>query len=255
MARKLDKRNIIKVVMQNSFIKARPSQNMEANAQKLLRMSMAQCQITDKEFYEYEISNKELAEMFNVSMPNISQHIDRWTSQCMGTVLEFRESESEKFIKYALFSKCEYDGGTLRMKLNPDMTPFVLGIKKNLGFTQYELSKILTTKGKYTIRIYEMIMLQMKSKQPYADNTIEVELSINEIRVQTSTENRYKQIGQLKEKVINKAFEEIEKKMFWKIETTDIKQGRTIIGIKLKIWSQCGFNYTESQKRKIKETY
>lgn len=250
MARKLDTRNSIKVVIQNSFIKARPSQNMEANAQKLLRMSIAQCRMTDKEFYEYEVSNKELAKMFNVSMADISQHIDRWTSQCMGTVLEFREQESDKFKKYTLFSKCEYDGGTLNIKLNSEMTPFVLGIKKNLGFTQYELSSILTVKSKYTIRLYELIMLKMKSQKPYAENTIEVEISIDEVRTQTSTENRYKQIGQLKEKVINKAFEEIEKKMFWKIEVTDIKRGRTIIGMKLKIWSKNGFNYMEMQKKK-----
>lgn len=245
MAKKLDKRNSIKVVMQNSFIKARPSQNMEANAQKLLRISMAQCQITDKEFYEYEVSNKELAEMFKVSMSNISQHIDRWTSQCMGTVLEFRESENVSFRKYALFSKCEYIDGTLRMKLNPDMTPFVLGIKKKLGFTQYELSQILTFKGKYTIRLYEMIMLEMKNKQPYADNTVEIELSIDDIRMQTSTEKRYKKIIDLKKNVILNSLEELEQKMFWKIEVTDVKNGRTIVGMKLKIWSQAGFDYTQ----------
>ena len=245
MARKLDTRNSLKVVLQNSFIKARPSQNMEINAQKLLRMTIAQSSMKDEEFYEYEATGIELANIFGVTRQNIYQHIDKWTSQCMGTVMEFRKQEDRTFRKFPLFDMCEYRDGVLKMKLHKEMSPFVLGIRKELGFTQYELANILTVKGKYTIRLYEMIMLEMKNKKPYANNTVEIELSIADIRTQTSTEKRYKQIGELKKNVIDKAFEELEQKMFWKIEVTDVKNGRTIVGMKLKIWSQAGFDYTQ----------
>lgn len=241
MPRKIDRRNSIKVVIQNDFIKARASRDMDANAHKFLRIAIAQSKITDKEFFMYEVSATELAEMFGVSQSNIYHHIDKWTSQCMGTVMEFRANTDSKFRKYSLFSMCEYDNGILRMKLNPDMTPFVLGIQKQLGFTQYELSSILTVKGKYTIRIYEMMLAEMKSQKAYADKTVEFDLSLEELRRQTGTEKAYKQIGQFKDYVLSKAIEEIEKAQNWKIETENVKSGRIITAIRFKVWSEIGF--------------
>ena len=241
MARKIDRRNSVKVVIQNDFIKVRASRDMDANAQKFLRIAIAQSKITDKEFFMYEVSATELADMFGVSQSNIYHHIDKWTSQCMGTVMEFRASTDSKFRKFALFSMCEYDNGILRMKLNPDMTPFVLEIQKQLGFTQYELSNILTVKGKYTIRIYEMMMAEMKSQKAYANRTVEFDLSMEELRRQTGTEKLYKQIGQFKDRVLSKAIEEIEKAQSWKIETENVKTGRNITAIHFKVWSEIGF--------------
>ena len=246
MARKLDKRNSLKVVVQNSFIKARTSQGMDVNAQKILRLAIAQCKMTDNQLYEYTASGTEIAEIFNVSQQNVYQYIDKWTSQCMGTVMEFKKTNEKSFKKYPLFNCCEYEKGILRMQLHEKMPPFVLNIKQELGFTQYELSNIITVKGKYTIRIYEMIMMQMKSRKAYANNTVEIELDLAELRVQTSTEKCYKQIGQFKDRVLNRAVAEIEKSMGWKIEIEDIKTGRTITGFHLKIWSKVGFDYAKS---------
>lgn len=250
MARKIDRRNSVKVVIQNDFIKARASRDMDANAHKFLRIAIAQSKITDEEFFQYEVTAMELADMFGVSHSNIYHHIDRWTSQCMGTVMEFRDSTDTRYRKYSLFSMCEYVDGVLKMKLNPDMTPFVLGIKKKLGFTQYELSNILTVKGKYTIRIYEMMMLEMRSQQAYANKTVEFELTMEELRKQTGTEKSYRQIGQFKDYVLNKAIEEIEKSVGWKIETFNVKEGKTVVAIHFKIWSQVGFNYANMVKRR-----
>lgn len=253
MARKIDRRNSVKVVIQNDFIKARASRDMDANAHKFLRIAIAQCKLTDKEFFMYEVTASELADMFGTSLSNIYHHVDKWTSQCMGTVMEFRAYGEKKFQKYALFSKCEYEDGILRMKLNEDMTPFVLGIQKSLGFTQYELSNILTVKGKYTIRIYEMIMAELRSQPVYADKTAEFDLQLDALRLQTGTEKVYKQIGEFKRYVLNKAIEEIEKSMSWKIETSNVKNGKTITAIHFKIWSAVGFNYAKSLVRELTE--
>ena len=241
MARKIDRRNSVKVVIQNDFIKAKASRDMDANAQKFLRIAIAQSKMSDTEFYKYEVSATELAEMFGVSPQNIYQHVDRWTSQCMGTVMEFKKPNERKFRKFPLFDSCEYDNGILTMELHKSMTPFILGIQKQLGFTQYELSNILTVKGKYTIRIYEMMMAEMKSQKAYANRTVEFDLSMEELRRQTGTEKLYKQIGQFKDRVLSKAIEEIEKAQSWKIETENVKTGRNITAIHFKVWSEIGF--------------
>lgn len=241
MPRKIDRRNSVKVVIQNDFIKAKASRDMDANAQKFLRIAIAQSKMSDTEFYKYEVSATELAEMFGVSPQNIYQHIDRWTSQCMGTVMEFKKPNEKKFRKFPLFDSCEYGDGVLTMELHKRMTPFILGIQKQLGFTQYELSNILTVKGKYTIRIYEMMLAEMKNQKAYAGKTVEFDLSLEELRRQTGTEKIYKQIGQFKDRVLSKAIEEIEKAQNWKIETENVKSGRTITAIHFKVWSEIGF--------------
>lgn len=241
MPRKIDRRDSVKVVIQNDFIKAKASRDMDANAQKFLRIAIAQSKISDTEFYKYEVSANELADMFGVSPQNIYQHIDRWTTQCMGTVMEFKKLGEKKFRKFPLFDSCEYGNGILTMELHKKMTPFILGIQKQLGFTQYELSNILTVKGKYTIRIYEMMMCEMKNRKAYANKTVEFDLFIEDMRVQTGTEKMYKQIGEFKRYVLDKAIAEIEKSMNWKIETENVKTGRNITAIHFKVWSEIGF--------------
>lgn len=246
MAKKINKRNTIKVVFQNSFMKAYPTHNMEANAQKLLRIAMAQSKMNDNEFYEYEVSAVELATMFGVSKQDIYKCIDGWTKQCMGTIFEFRNDFSQEFHKYALFSKCEYKNGLLSMKINPDMSMFMLGIKKNLGFTQYELEPILHIKSKYTIRIYEMIMVELRNRLPYAGRQVICELSLDEIRKQTSTEKRYVKISDLRRNVIDKAIAEIEAIMnctiiceYPKSSKSGRKYSTVRLTLKSKYYEQC----------------
>lgn len=249
--REVDTRESVKVVVTNTFIEGKVSRDMDVNAQKFLRLCIAQCRMHDDQFWGYEVSATELADMFGVSLSNIYHHVDRWTDQAMEAKLILKEYGAKKFRKYNLFGSCWYEDGILRMKMNEDMKPLILQIRKEQGFTQYELSNIVTMKGKYSIRIYEMIQKEMRQLSPYGQKTVKVVLQLDEIRNQTNTEKQYEKLSAFKSYVLNKAQLEIEKAMNWKIVRNDIKKGRSVTGFEFEIWSQVGFNVSLTPEKQL----
>lgn len=230
----------VKVVVPNRFIRARLDRDMDVNAQKLFRMAIAQCRMNDEDFGIYQVTGSELANYFGVSKQNVYQHVLSWTSSCMKTLMveEIAGAKKNSFRMYHIFDKCEYVNGVLTMQLHQEMKPFVLEIQKRLGFTQYELARILMMKGKYSIPLFELMVSEMRNQKVYGNHIVRFELYVDEIRRQTGTEEVFKKISQLKDRVLAIAEREIEKSMGVKIEREDIKKGRTVIGFAYTLRSQ-----------------
>ena len=233
----LDLRDSVKVVVSNKFIKAHMDTDMSADSHKLLRMAISQCRMNDKDFGTYKISGSELAKALGVSKANIYNHIKTWSKACMKCLMveEIEQGKKNDFVMYHIFDTCTYKDGILTMKLHPEMKPYVLEIQKRLGFTQYELAKILPMKGKYSIRLYELMVSEMKNKKVYGNKVATIELSVEEIRKQTLTQNKFKQIGELKKNVLAIAEREIEENIGIKLKRSDIKLGRFIVGFRYEI--------------------
>lgn len=256
MAEKLDLRENVSVVVPNRFIKAHMDSDMEENAQKLFRIAIAQCKMNDADFGVYQVGCDELATIIGSSKSSVSKHIKKWTMSCMKCLmLEENSKKKNDFKIYHIFDKCEYVDGVLTMQLHREMIPLVLEIQKRLGFTQYQLAKILTMKGKYSIRIFEMIVMEMKNKPVYGDKKVTVELDLEEMRKQTNTIDKFKQIGQFKDYVLKITEREIELSMGCKLEREDIKNGRTVTGFKYTLKSPYDNSFlSEDDKRRIELT-
>ena len=78
----------------------------------------------------------------------------------------------------------------------------------------------------------------MKYQKVYADHYADVELDIDTIRIATGTEDKYRQMGHFKEKVIDKAVEEINEKTGYEISYEPLKISRKMVGFKFKIQSK-----------------
>lgn len=241
--RHVDSRDSVKVVMQNTFLKKgnKISMDMDSAVQKFIRLCIAQCKMSDNEFYEYKISAIEMSEKFNIDIKEIYKKCDKWTDQAMSARLIYKDEENEEFQKLNLFNSCTYKSGVLTMQLNDSMKPYFLHVKKKLGFTQYALATILGTKGRHTIPIFDIFMRELKSEYPYADKSTEIYLELDELREKTGCEKRYKNINDFKKRVLDPSFNEIEKALNIKIEKKDVKKGRAVVGFTLTIWSVFGY--------------
>lgn len=242
MALPVDKRVSIKVVSANDFITAKELSALPLNSRKLLYLAISQCKKSDKEFYEYAISAKDFAEMMGIDESNIYRDGRKITGRLMGLSLDC-DLYGQGYEQYGLFSKCTYKkkDGIIRFKLNPDMTNFFLNLKK--GFSQPLLEDFVHMNSPYSMAIWHLMQREMHSKKPSITQTLEFDLTLAELRSVTGTESKLRQIGQFKERVLDKAIREIRDNCGVVVTYTNIKDSRTIVG----------FHFTAIQEHHIDE--
>lgn len=250
--KELEYKENYKMVVSNNYIKAIHPEKMSIIAMKLFRLTITQCKITDNEFYEYKVKIKDLANILDIDSSNIYKDVREMCILMMQMLLLIgNDNPKDKWEIRHIFDKCTYtpEIGTINIMLHKDMTDLFLYLKKN--FTEIPIENILLLKSKHAIRLYELICLKMKNRFPYSDVSTKINLSLNEIREVTGTlkKKTYDSIGNLKNRILLPAIEDIEKASEWKIICESQKSGRRIVGFDLTIWSAAGYNYIELCKK------
>lgn len=226
--KKIDTRESIKTVTSNNFITAKGLEKLSLKARKMLYMAISQCRKDDKEFYTYEISVTEFAQLMNVDESNVYKEADKITNELMVGFIQHKEESNKYFKKYQLFDTCEYNNGTIKFELNKQMTKFLIDLQKD--FSQPLLNDFLKMNSPYSMAIWHLMQREMESHKPSTTKKIQFDLSLEEIRIVTGTENKFKQVGQLKQYVFDKALREIDDNCGVKISYENIKKGRTVVG-------------------------
>lgn len=226
--KKIDKRESIRVVTSNQFIVAKGLNEVSLKARKLLYIAIAQCKLADKEFYEFSISALEFAELMNILPSHVYEEINAITDELLKTFISIIPKGQKKFVKYPLFALCSYDNGEIKFELNKKMTDFLLELKGS--FTKPLLHDFLKMRSPYSMAIWHLMQREMKSRKPYSDKFFEFNLTLEELRQVTGTENKLKQISEFKNKVLDKALREIKENCSVSITYENIKTGRTVTG-------------------------
>ena len=227
-ARIIESKDNIKVVTDNSLITAEGLSKLSLKARKLLYLIMAQCRQTDKEFYLYEITPGELALRLGIGRNHVYEVADALTDELLTGKITVRKKGEKRFKKHSLFTTCEYDDDSmLRVKLNPDMTEFLLGLRKS--FTQTILSDYMKMRSQYSMAIWHLMQREMKGRKPGTDRRTFF-LSLDELRMVTGTQNKLKGISQFKERVLDKAIREIRDCCGVEVTYTNHKKGRHVDG-------------------------
>jgi plasmid replication initiation protein len=78
--------------------------------------------------------------------------------------------------------------------------------------------------------IWHLMQREMHSRKPGITDTIEFELTLEELRQVTGTKDKLKQISEFKKRVLDKAIREIKENCGIIIKYTNLKIGRTVIG-------------------------
>lgn len=226
MAKKIDTRDSLRVVTSNNFIVARDLSDLSLNARKLLYLAAAQCRQNDSHFYIFETTLRELAALWGIDGSNLYQEIDKISTELMKIVITVQDSE-DRFQKRHLFEQCDYRSKVLRFKLHREMTELLLDVKKD--FTKPLLMDFMRMRSPYSMAVWHLMQREMRSFKPLSTAPMVFELTIEEIRKATGTENKLKQIVELKNRVLDKALKEIKDQCLVSITYRNIKKGRTIV--------------------------
>lgn len=237
--KKIDKRESLRIVTDNGLIDAQDLSSLSLNARKLFYVAVSQCKQNDKELYEYETTPAELAEMWGIDRSNVYREADKITTELMKIVITLRTGK-KSFQKRHLFEKCNYDDDAkLTFKLHNEMTDLLLGLKKD--FSKPLVWDFMKMRSPYSMALWHLFQKEMKSFKPMMTQRIEFDISLEELRAVTGTEKKLKQIGQFKERVLDKALKEIKRNCWVNITYDNIKRGRTITGFRFTAESVWGY--------------
>ena len=237
--KKIDKRESLTVVTDNGLIDAQDLPKLSLNARKLFYVAVSQCKRNDKEFYEYETTPAELAEMWGISRQEVYQVAEKICKELMQIVITIRTGKKAFKMRH-LFEKCNYDDdAVLTFKLHNEMTDLLLGLKKD--FSKPLVWDFMKMRSPYSMALWHLFQKEMKSFKPMMTQRIEFDISLEELRAVTGTEKKFKQVGQFKQFVLDKALKEIKRNCWVNITYDNIKRGRTITGFRFTAESVWGY--------------
>lgn len=227
----------VRIVTSNTFITAYGIEKLSLKARKLLYLAISQCRKNDREFFEFSITVKEFAKLIGINPTHVYQEVRSICTELTRICINVEPEESKNFCLYTMFSYCRYiDGIGIIFKLNPDMTNFLLKLKGD--FSQPLLNDFVKMRSPYSMAIWHIMQREMRSQKPNLTGKMEFDLSVAELRQITGAEDKLKQIGQFKERILDKAIREIKENCAVKITYTDIKTGRTITAFHFKAVNQ-----------------
>lgn len=258
------------VVTRNDFVNA--SYSNEPNQEKLMYAAMVVVRklelenneqfnpdsliaISAKNFAEvtHELShkNEELtaAEQLQIER-TADKALNRIYSRFEPLMMKIRVEGSSLPAKVPMITYCHYDptNKVIYIRFAPEFYKYFYRIvvregkseEKIIGYNTHELKQITTMDSFYAIRIYRML-IESKWKSSI------LEVTIDQLKWVLDCADKYKTIDNFKRRVIEPALNEINEKTNLEVEYENIKQGKSVIGIKFR------FKYKAKYRQNIIE--
>lgn len=137
--------------------------------------------------------------------------------------LDGRKELLTRFVSGVLFDP---DEAKVTVTFAEDILPYLTQLKAN--FTKYKLIEISELISTHAIRLYELIVCWTGQYQ-YSKT-----MDLDDFRYVMGVSGKYKQFGQLKEYVVNKAIEEINDNTVYKVSVEYRKVGRSYVSLTFK---------------------
>lgn len=202
--------------------------------QKILLYLISRITPYDEDFKEYEFSIPEFCRVCGIdgtSGKNYKDLKDAIKGIRDKSIWVTMPNGVESLLSWVEKARIDSGSGTVQVKLDSDMKPFLLQLKKN--FTQYELIFTLHFKSKYSIRLYELI----KSIHFHELEEYEREYTIEELRTLLDAE-KYQNYKNLKQRVLMPSVKEINEYSDKTVTMEEVRTGRKVTSVTFKIESK-----------------
>lgn len=180
----------------------------------------------------YAINVKSFAKMFNIDADRMYHVLKETLADRMFNRSMTVEKEGTKKRRYHLVRYIDYDdhNGTLEIQFDEEIKPFVHQLKSH--FTSYYLEQVTHFKSTYSIRFYEWCTMWLKQNN---GKPTQFFLQIQEIKERLEIENKYQRYNNLKARVIQNSFDEINAFSDISVRYEEIKKGRSIYQLKITV--------------------
>ena len=219
------------VVKANQLIQ-RTRYNLTTQQQKIVLFAISKIRPTDTVNTEYEFSIDELCAACGLNIDNggyyyiaIKNDIKRLTERQWCVMPDGNEAT----VSWIGDATIIPGSGTVRVSFHKRMEPYLFELRDR--YTQYKLVNVLAFKGKYTIRLYELLRSHITQKMIDAGREADFSIQVGELREILMVES-YPRWADFDRFIIKKAVEEINLCADdIHIEYEPIKVGKTVSSI------------------------
>lgn len=215
-------------VVANQIIQAR--HKLTPLQQKVIAWGIAQIARDDTDFMMHRLSAVEFAHLAGVDerSGSVYRNMETITTSLLKTILEIRETDGARHrTKFQWLAECRYhDGeGIAEIRFHPKLKPYLLELRNR--FTQLRLEKFFKFRSSYTIRFYELLVMNRGLDRKAWT------MGMDELREWLGLEPKaYSFFGLLRANVLDVAQRELDSKSDWSFSFTTQKEGRKIVGVK-----------------------
>lgn len=221
------------VVQSNKLIEARYS--LTLGEQRLILAMVSMIHPDDADFFDYEISMKNLSELLNIDLKSSYREADKITERLMERILHIQKPNGG-LLKIHWVSSVLHEDGRIVLSFDPKLKPYLLRLKSE--FTKYSIVIAAHFQSIYSIRIYQL--LKQYKKIGFREFRVDDLKKILGIK-----SNQYPVFKDFYRRVINQAKKEFERKddagnhkCDLTFELEKIREGRRIARLKFIIIEQ-----------------
>lgn len=211
--------------------------DLSLQEQKIVLYLISQITPYDEEFKLYEFSIPDFCKICGIDHTSGGNYADlkRAVKEISDKSIWISiDEDQETLLRWIEKPYLNKRSGTIKIRLDEDMKPYLLQLKKN--FTSYELIFTLRFRCKYSTRLFELISsIHYHTLEEYSRR-----YSIEELKRLMGAET-YKTWQSFKERALNPAVREINRYSNKNLDYNVIKKGRTIIGVELIVSSKDTF--------------
>ena len=229
-----DNKNQISIKKSNDLIEAR--YRLTLGEQRLVLLLASQIGKDDKDFNFYEIKISDFAEMFDLKTDkSLYEKVEKIADDLLGKKL-YLKNDSKNFEGTVWLSYVKYirGSGTIKVRFDDCLKPYLLQLKHSInGFTQYKLHTVLNFKSSYSIRLYELLKMEVWKAEKAQKNQFEKTFALDEYRQTLGIDKKaYPVFADFRRWTIDPPVKEISEQTELNIsETKYIKTGRKITGV------------------------
>lgn len=228
-----DSSQLIVIRKSNELIEARYRLTLEE--QRLVFLLSSVIRTDDEDFKDYEIRVSDFVQMFGLEKRKaIYKAVEEAARELSGKKIDLSRDGRKIFASWLSYVEYVEGSGVVKLRFDKSLKPYLLQLKDCLhGFTQYNLATVINFKSTYSIRLYELLKMEVwkaeKSRRTQFEKTFEIEEYRQILGVDKKS---YPIFADLKKRVIEPTVLEISKQTDLNvIETKYIKTGRKITGI------------------------
>lgn len=252
----LDTRKTVTVTTKNGLVTAERLATLSLKARKLLYVIIAQSTREHTGFYTYTTTDVELSKILGVNLQDLYRDMTGVVDQLMAVSIRLEDDKKIRW-RHLVDSGTEYDkeAHTLTIALHEDMRDLILGVEKGGHFAKPLLWDFLRMRSKYGLALWHYISAEMKAggQGISVARQYDIDIDIDTLRKISGTENKLKQIVNLRERVLDVAIADIERNCLAKVEYTPLKHGRKVTGFRLRVSNHLGYADPESMTLRTRQ--
>jgi plasmid replication initiation protein len=223
------------VVKSNKLIEA--AYKLTLQEQRIILTLVSMIHPDDEDFKDYYLDIKDFIRIAGLTGSSSYSEAKKVTKRLQERVLEIEDIEKKTLLQISWLSSSLYSQteGYVRLRFDPDLKPFLIGIKNR--FTQYALLNAIKLRSVYSIRIYELLKQYEKLGERI--------LLLEELKKTLGLKKEdYEHFGHFRSRVLDSSIKEINTKTDIRVGYEVQKRGRKVHRIIFSI------NKTEAKKIK-----